>query len=263
MLCKYNIYCFLTVCFVHNIKVESNFRAGIFAQLHVPEQIKEARFKTNSGSVKVQYEASTQSRTVTDSPVIVSSRRHRFLCSNRVVELRPGGVQEIPAALTAPFMTPETRRPLGLLYLSGCRAAELWSTRGRWRCINRPVCRWTARGRAGLPRELMSNESDCRGQAGAWNMYRDVFQLQSNCLWNPFLQWLMDWFRPSGKESAPTGCATSHESNQSDNNQAFQFAVSSGQATLVLFAAFSAPQLQLDFNRPRSPGDANKEMEST
>lgn len=118
----------LRVTFVSEVFSQC-WSAGIFAQLHLHEQIKEARFKTNSGSVKVQYEDSTKSGTVTDSPVIVSSCRHSFLCSNRVVELRPDlilGLQvfrrfQLPWRLLSWFQVtpPETRRSLSLLYLSG------------------------------------------------------------------------------------------------------------------------------------------------
>lgn len=111
-----------------------------------------------------------------------------------------------------------------------CRAAELWRAWGTenkegWRYTQRPacpVCRWTAQGLWGLHRELMSNESDFRGWSSAWNMYQDVFQLEPNCLWNPFSHRLMDWFRlskwnqlhcPKGRRHAHQALAVRNRAN--------------------------------------------------
>lgn len=181
-----------------------------------------------------------------------------------------------------------------LLYLSGwcavwcaellnCEAPGALRIKKDWRYMNRParpVCRWTAQGLCGLLRELMSNESDFRGWSGLWNMYRDVFQLESNCLWNAFLMWLMDWFGlPHEEKPHPPDvpCEKSTKSNQNDNNQGFQFAVLFHQirqcvfyllhSQWALWRAGTATVFQFwcicFANSESSPGDANKEMEST
>lgn len=71
---------------------------------------------------------------------------------------------------------------------------------------------------------------------------------------------------PSGKQGTKRPRRW-RRAKQSDNNQAFQFAVSLGQTalahSLALPAAFSAGVSIGLANIARSPGDANKEMEGT